>query len=231
MKTLFPFLLLLYCCCCTLVVEVPLDKEQEDSKTTLSLEKEIQITSSILFCIRFQFKDNLNKAFIFSGEDKSIGLRLEAIPTIGSEYFGVGYVTINGSELIFTIPSKILPYEGYHFCFDSNGETYKIIGNGVIWYEGNHTNKVLANMKTKSILLGSNFKKFASYEPIEGEISELNIWSKDLSIKEMKSITRGNNKTLTFLLEACCSSLFIESKPLHVNLYLTLHFIGYFRKR
>ena len=76
------------------MVEVPFAKKNEDIKTILTLEKDIEITASILFCIRFQSKGNFREGYIFSGENESIALRFDT--TLSNDDFGVGYVTING---------------------------------------------------------------------------------------------------------------------------------------
>ena len=172
------------------MVEVPFAKKNEDIKTILTLEKDIEITASILFCIRFQSKGNFREGYIFSGENESIALRFDT--PLSNDDFGVGFVTINGIHLIFKTLTKLLPYEWHHICFNSNGETYQVMANGVLWYEENYTTKVHTNMTTKSIFLGSNYKKFFNYVAFEGEISELRIWSK--SVKK---------EILTKVVESC----------------------------
>ena len=148
MKTLFPFLLLFWYSWGTLVVQLPYDKKDKNFKTILTLEKKIEITNSILFCVRFKFERHAQWTFLFSSENDALSFRLnpKCRCKSGSDNFGTGFVILKGIMLIFKIPMKLAPYKWYHFCFNSNGESYHVIVNGILWYSGYHTTKVFANM-------------------------------------------------------------------------------------
>ena len=147
MKTLFPFLLLFWYSWGTLVVQLPYDKKDKNFKTILTLEKKIEITNSILFCVRFKFERHAQWTFLFSSENDALSFRLNPKESVsGTDNFGTGFVILKGIMLIFKIPIKLAPNKWYHFCFNSNGENYHVIVNGILWYSGYHTTKVFANM-------------------------------------------------------------------------------------
>ena len=204
MRPLLPFLLSFLYSWGTLVVQVPYDKKNEDIKTILTLENNIEITHSILFCIRFKFEKNVQWTYLFSSENDAISLRLNPKMSLSwSENFGIGFVMINGISSIFKIPSKMAPFEWYHFCFNSDIENYHVMVNGILWYKGYHTSKVLNNLTIGSISLGSyqnsslhadSNGKISEYADFEGKISGINIWSKPLSLEALKRIVESCGK-------------------------------------
>ena len=204
MRPLLPFLLSVWYSWGTPVVQVPYDKKNEDIKTILTLEKDIEITNSILFCVRFKFERNVQWIYLFSSENDAISLALKPkMSVLLSENFGTGFVIINGILLIFKIPLKMAPYEWYHFCFNSNTENYHVMVNGILWYKGYHTSKVLNNLTIGSITLGfyqntlpyaDSNGKISEYADFEGKISGINIWSKPLSLEALKRIVESCGK-------------------------------------
>ena len=183
MKTLFQFLISIWYCWGTLVVKVPFERKNPDIKTVLTLNRQIEIASSILFCIRFQFKSNAKDAFIFGSEKRSLALRFDAMQLVmGSANFGEGFVTINGNDYIFKIPQKMFSYEWHHFCFNSDMKKYQVLVDGVSLYKGSHNSTLSHNMTIRSVFLGSNSKEHFGFKDFEGEIASLNIWGQSQTL-------------------------------------------------
>ena len=97
MKTL-PLILLLSCYCwCKDTLVIDLLKQSSEGKTVLSLDKRIQITNSMTFCLRLNLKDTLSMHYIFNEKDDKLGFKLKFS-------VGLGSAAINKRVFQFKIP-------------------------------------------------------------------------------------------------------------------------------
>ena len=190
MKTLTITILLLCCrrCLGTFVVDLN-ELSNEDKDTFLTFDQGIEITNPLTFCLRFNMRSALETNYIFSSTDEQLALILR---------FSVsqGLVLINSMALFFEIPkdNAVLPFRWHHICFTSNEDYYDIVLDGQQWYHANHTKGSFEKKKTVTRLdLGSTNEYWIYTDGInfKGLLSELNIWSKSLSVIQVLKIT-GN---------------------------------------
>ena len=111
---------------------------------------------------------------------------------------GLGLVFIDSVALAFEIPkdNDVLPFHWHHICVSSNEDSYTIVVDGQQWYHANHTNESLEKKTVKRLDLGTNNEHWVYSDGINfrGHLSELNIWSKSLSLIQMEQITRNCGK-------------------------------------
>ena len=101
----------------------------------------------------------------------------------------VGFLYLDeGISLIFTFPQDVLhPNRWNHLCISINATNYKAVGNGNLWFEGNHGIQEVTQV-VQVLELGGD-SPWNLETKFVGSISELNMWSTSLSLIEMKSIT------------------------------------------
>ena len=136
MKTL-PLILLLSCYCwCKDTLVIDLFKKSSEGKTVLFLDKRIQITNSITFCLRLNLKDTLSMHYIFNEKDDKLGFKLKFS-------VGLGSAAINKRVFQFKIPkdNDFKPFHWHHICISSNENSYSVVFDGRQWYHANHTRK------------------------------------------------------------------------------------------
>ena len=136
MKTL-PLILLLSCFCwCKDTLVIDLFKNSSEEKTVLFLDKRIQITNSITFCLRLNLKDTLATHQIFNYKDSKLGFKLKFS-------VGLGSAAINKRVFQFKIPkdNDFKPFHWHHICMSSNENSYSVVFDGRQWYHANHTRK------------------------------------------------------------------------------------------
>ena len=141
MKTL-PLILLLSCSCwCKDTLVIDLFKESSEEKTVLFLDKGIQITNSITFCVRLNLKDTLAMHYIFNEKDNKLGFKLKF--SEGLAGWGLGSAAINKRVFLFKIPkdNDFKPFHWHHICISSNENSYSVFFDGIQWYHANHTRK------------------------------------------------------------------------------------------
>ena len=187
MKTLTVTILLL--CCLeslgTLVVNLN-EPSKENKNTFLALNQGVEINNPMTFCLRFNIKDTLATNYIFSSTDDKLALILR---------FSVsqGLVLINSVALYFEIPkdSAVLPFRWHHICLTSNEYYYDIVLDGQQWYHANHAQGSFEKKNLTRLDLGSTNEYWVYEDGMNflGLLSELNVWSKSLSISQMVKIT------------------------------------------
>ena len=193
MKTLTVTLLLLYSQSCLGTFVVDLNQpSNEDRKTFLALDKGIEFNNPLTFCLRFNIKDALATNYIFSSKDDELVFILSF-----SNNFGI--VIINSVDLVFEIPedNDVLPFRWHHICVSSGEDSYySIVVDGQQWYRANHTIGSFKKTTIKRLDLGStnDYWVYSDGLDMRGFLSELNIWSKSLSIIQMVKITRNCKK-------------------------------------
>ena len=192
MKTLTVTILLLCChrCLGTFVVDLN-ELSNEDKDTFLSFGQEIEITNPLTFCLRFNIRSALETNYIFSSTDEQLALIMR---------FSVsqGLVLLNSVGLFFEIPkdNAVLPFRWHHICFTSNEDYYVIVLDGQQWYHANHTKGSFEKKTVTRFDLGSTSEYWIYSDGINfrGLLSELNIWSKSLSVIQVAKITRNCGK-------------------------------------
>ena len=201
MKTLFPFVLVLCYTYATIVVLNDPYSAKVD-QIFFTFDKPVNIKDIITVCIRFKNIGSMANQVLFSSYDndyESFGLYLE-IETHR------GFIFLDDKPRIFKMPENLQPYMWHHFCINSNKKSYNVVIDGQQWYQANFSNDAPKMISFTRLALGFYRSKPSSnlqdYRNFYGEISELNIWSKVLSVKEMKSITGncGNVKSIPNIL-------------------------------
>ena len=192
MKTLTVALLLL---CCheflgTLVVNLN-GPSNEDKNTFLALNQGIEINNPLTFCLRFNIKSALETNYIFSSTDDKLVLILRFS-------INLGIVLINRVSFVFEIPKDngVLPFHWHHICLSTRKDSFTIVLDEQKWYHANRT--LVSSEKTTLKRLDFGYTKeywtFSDGINFRGLLSELNIWSKSLSVTQMVKITRKCGK-------------------------------------
>ena len=103
----------------------------------------------------------------------------------------VGFFYLNEEiSLIFTFPQEVLhPNHWNHLCISINDTSYKVVGNGNLWFEAKHAIKEVTQ-SVQTLELGGDSPYNYEYK-FEGSISELNMWSTSLSLVDLQLITRS----------------------------------------
>ena len=189
MKILTVTVLILYChrCLGTLVVQL-----NETNDTFLAFENGIELSSPLTFCLRFNIRDILETNYIFSNTDDKLLLILRFSVSLG-------FLLINSVAHFFEIPKEnnVKPFHWHHICVTSVEDSYTVVLDGQQWYHANHTKGSIEKTKTVTRLnLGSTdeYWIYSDGMNFRGLLSELNIWSKSLSIIEVAKITRNCGK-------------------------------------
>ena len=193
MKTL-PVTLLLLCCHRsqgTLVVDLYEFDRSSNENTFLALDQGIEINNSLTFCLRFNIKDNFATNYIFSSTNDKLVLILRFSVSIG-------IAIINSVILNFEIPKDIdvLPFNWHHICVSISEDSFTVIVDGHKWYHANRAKGPVEKTTVARLDLGSPDEYWVYPDGINfrGLLSELNIWSKSLSISQMVKITRNCGK-------------------------------------
>ena len=187
MKTL-PLILLLSCYCwCKDTLVIELSKQSNEGKTVLSLDKPIQITNYMTFCLRMNLKDALSIHYIFNEKDDKLGLKLKFS-------VGLGSAAINKRVVQFKIPkdNDFKPFHWHHICISSNEKSYSVVFEGQQWYHANHTMKSFEKTTLTKLDIGvsSDESEISSGGVnFKGEMAELNIWGSSLLQNQMIKIT------------------------------------------
>ena len=192
MKTLTVALLLL---CChkslgTLVVNLN-GPSNEDKNTFLALNQGVEINNPLTFCLRFNIKSALETNYIFSSTDDKLVLILRFS-------ISLGIFVINKASLVFKIPkdNAVKPFHWHHICVSTREDSYTIVLDEQKWYHANHTKASSEKTTLKRLDLGytKEYWTFSDGINFRGLLSELNIWSKSLSVTQMVKITRNCGK-------------------------------------
>ena len=192
MKTLTVTLLIFFChrCLGTLVVELT-ESLNEDRNTSLGLGLGIEINNPLTFCLRFNLKVNFATNYIFSNTDDKLVLILRFSVNLG-------LALINSVPLLFEIPKDngVLPFHWHHICISSSEDSYSIVLDGQQWYHANHEQKSFEKTTVTRLDLGTTNKYWTYADGINfrGLLSELNIWSKSLSVSQIVKITTNCGK-------------------------------------
>ena len=129
--------------------------------------------------------------YIFSSKDDNLVLTLRFS-------IGIGIGVINSVGFVFEIPKEndVIPFHWHHICVSSNNQSYTIVFDGQQWYHANHTLPSSEKTTLKQLDLGSPNEYWAHSDGINfrGLLSELNIWSKSLSVTQIVKITRNCGK-------------------------------------
>ena len=147
----------------------------------------------LTLCIRFKLKSELSTITLFSSEDGQLALYL----AFSENKEGKGRFAFVGQSLIFKIPEKhgIQPFHWHHLCLKSDDVLQEVVVDGRMWHYGK--NVVNANEKTilNQIVIGSAYQVvYSSAVDFQGEISELNIWSTAVSLKDLMEMTNDCGK-------------------------------------
>ena len=165
---------------------------EKDIRTVLSLTENVELSIPLTFCLRFNLHGRISARYMFTNKDDKLSLKLR-FPT------GLGKVQLNGESFYFKIPKDIgiRPFHWYHICISLNEETFLVVVNGQQWSNGIHKIKPFQNISVTQFFMGSAYKYVENWENnFKGELSELNIWSNSLSMKNLKDITNrcGHSK-------------------------------------
>ena len=192
MKTLTVTLLIFFChrCLGTLVVELT-ESLNEYKNTSLALGLGIEINNPLTFCLRFNLKVNFATNYIFSNTDDKLVLILRFSVNLG-------LALINSVPLLFEIPKDngVLPFHWHHICISSSEDSYSIVLDGQQWYHANQEQKSFEKTTVTRLDLGTTNKYWTYADGINfrGLLSELNIWSKSLSVSQIVRITTNCGK-------------------------------------
>ena len=172
---------------------------EKDKRTVLSLAENLELSIPLTFCLRFTLHDRISARYMFTNKDDKLSLKLR-FPT------SLGKVQLNGESFYFKIPKDIgiRPFHWYHICVSLNEETYWVIVDGQQWSNGTHKIKPFQNISVAQFFMGSAYKYVENWENnFKGELSELNIWSNSLSMKNLKDITNrcGHPKPVPDMLQ------------------------------
>jgi hypothetical protein len=186
-------IILLLCCyggLGTLVVDLN-EPSNEEKKTYLALGQGIEINNPLTFCLRFNIKDILATNYIFSSKDEELLFLL-------SFSYGFGLVLINSVNLVFEIPkdNDLSPFHWHHICISSSKDSYIIVVDGHQWYHASHTVGSSEKTIVKRLDFGftSEYWVYSDGIKFKGLLSELNVWSKSLSLSQMVEITTNCGK-------------------------------------
>jgi hypothetical protein len=168
-----------------------------DKNAFLALGKGIEINNPLTLCLRFNVQSALMTNYIFTSTDEKLVLILRFKVSLG-------IVLINGIALGFEIPkdNAVKPFHWHHICVSSSEDSYTIIFDGQQWYHANHTLGSFKKTTLKRLDLGvlgstNEYWVWSDSVNFRGLLSELNIWSKSLSIIQMIKITRNCGKVDT----------------------------------
>ena len=192
MKTLTVTFLIFFChrCLGTLVVELT-ESLNEDKNTSLGLGLGIEINNPLTFCLRFNLKNTFATNYIFSNTDDKLVLILRFSVNLG-------LALINRVPLFFEIPkdNAVLPFHWHHICISSSEDSYSVVLDGQQWYHANHEQKSFQKTTVTRLDLGTTNKYWTYADGINfrGLLSELNIWSKSLSVSQIVKITTNCGK-------------------------------------
>ena len=110
----------------------------------------------------------------------------------------LGLALINSVPLLFEIPKDngVLPFHWHHICISSSEDSYSIVLDGQQWYHANHEQKSFEKTTVTRLDLGTTNKYWTYTDGINfrGLLSELNIWSKTLSVSQIVKITTNCGK-------------------------------------
>ena len=195
MKNLTVIVLLLCCCRCQGTLVVDLNKSSnEDKNSFLALGQGIEINNPLTFCLRFNIKSALMTNYIFTSPDDTLALIMRFKVSLG-------LVLINGVALGFEIPKDnvVKPFHWHHICVSSSEDSYTIVFDGQQWYHANHALGSFEKTPLKRLDLGvlgstNEYWVWSDSVNFRGLLSELNIWSKSLSVTQMVKITRNCGK-------------------------------------
>ena len=163
----------------------------EDKNTSLGLGLGIEINNPLTFCLRFNLKVNFATNYIFSNTDDKLVLILRFSVNLG-------LALINSVPLLFEIPKDngVLPFHWHHICISSSEDSYSVVLDGQQWYHANHEQKSFEKTTVTRLDLGTTNKYWTYTDGINfrGLLSELNIWSKSLSVSQIVKITTNCGK-------------------------------------
>ena len=183
MKTLFPLLFSLWYVYATTVINVPNEKD-----TFLSFDKNLEVGVPVTVCIRFKLEGYLTNRVIFSSEGDKFRLSLRPKDD-------QGWIILNDVAIPFKIiKHQLQPYTWHHLCFTLDKKSYVVIVDGHQWYESSYASKIPEQTTFNQLQLGSmhyNLYTSGLYEDFKGDLTELNIWDKALSKKEMMELTKS----------------------------------------
>ena len=101
----------------TLVLDLDQSNEfqNEDGKTTFSLDPRKEISIPITFCLRFNLQNKLSNTYMFSNKDDVLAMTLRFPSKLGTVY-------VNKEGTFFEIPENndIIPYHWHHICVAIN---------------------------------------------------------------------------------------------------------------
>ena len=185
--------ILLLCCyggLGTLVVDLN-EPSNEEKNTFLALGQGIEINNPLTFCLRFNIKDILATNYIFSSKDEELLFLL-------SFSYRFGLVLINSVNLVFEIPkdNDLSPFHWHHICISSSKDSYIVVIDGQQWYHASHTVGSSEKTIVKRLDFGftSEYWVYSDGINFKGLLSELNVWSKSLSLSQMVEITTNCGK-------------------------------------
>ena len=163
----------------------------EYKNTSLALGLGIEINNPLTFCLRFNLKVNFATNYIFSNTDDKLVLILRFSVNLG-------LALINSVPLLFEIPKDngVLPFHWHHICISSSEDSYSIVLDGQQWYHANQEQKSFEKTTVTRLDLGTTNKYWTYADGINfrGLLSELNIWSKSLSVSQIVRITTNCGK-------------------------------------
>ena len=174
----------------TLVVDLN-EPSNEEKNTYLALGQGIEINNPLTLCLRFNIKDAFVTNYVFSTEDEELVFLL-------SFSYRFGLVLINSVNLVFEIPKNndLSPFHWHHICISSSKDSYIVVIDGQQWYHASHTAGSSEKTIVKRLDFGftSEYWVYSDGINFKGLLSELNVWSKSLSLSQMVKITTNCGK-------------------------------------
>ena len=187
-------MLFTYCWCKETVIRVNLNPSnsppEKDEKAVLSLTENVDVSIPLTFCLRFNLHDRISARYMVTSKGDNLSLKLR-FPT------GLGKVHVNGESFYFKIPkdSGIRPFYWHHICISLNEEKYWVAVDGQQWSNGTHKIKSFQTFSINQLFMGSPYELASIEDNFKGELSELNIWSYSLSLKQLINITESCTQT------------------------------------
>ena len=162
----------------------------QNEKISLTLPENVEVSISITFCLRFNLKDIISGRYMLSTNNDKLGLTLRFTENLGK-------VLLNGEEFYFKIQKdtflakNIRPFYWHHICICLSDKTFWVVVDGKQWDNGAHGIKPFKNVTLNQIIMGSTTSADLQDDNFIGEMSELNIWGKTLTLSNLVNITKS----------------------------------------
>ena len=152
------------------------------SGAEIEVDQTIELRS---LCIRISISDDPLQTIVFS-KDFYLTFNFQD---------GYGYFNLNGKNLIFKTPYVPVPNNVFeHFCFSHNKTHYTVVSQGTLWFNTTFWSTIKEKVNKPTRIDRLHFGPMASSYGyggtyFDGKITDLNIFSKSFTTKELIEIT------------------------------------------